>query len=148
MRYYDRKINYYETDQMGIVHHSNYIRYFEEARCSFMEQTGYTYARLEEEAIVSPTLAVSCKYIHSVKYGDTIRIAVRMVKLSRLKCAFEYEITDAETGEIRARGTSEHGFISREGRPVILPREKPEFYAICQAEYESDKGTEDEQDRM
>ena len=111
-----------------------------------MEQTGYPYAKLEEEEIVSPTLAVSCKYIHSVKYGDTIRIAVRMVRLTRLKCAFEYERTDAGTGEIRARGTSEHGFISREGRPVILPREKPEFYAVCQTEYERDRVTEDEQD--
>ena len=72
MRYYDRKINYYETDQMGIVHHSNYIRFFEEARCSFMEQSGYPYARLEEEDIISPTLEVSCRYIHPVRYGDTV----------------------------------------------------------------------------
>ena len=136
MRYYDRKINYYETDQMGIVHHSNYIRFFEEARCSFMEQAGYPYARLESEEIVSPTLAVSCKYIHPVRYGDEITIAVRMVRLTRLKCSFTYEITDASTGEIRARGTSEHGFITREGRPVVLPKERPEFFEMCLAEYE------------
>lgn len=139
MRYYDRVINYYETDQMGIVHHSNYIRYFEEARCSFMEQSGYPYARLEEEEIMSPTLAVSCKYIHAVKYGDTIRIAVRMVKLSRLKCAFTYEITDAKTGELRARGTSEHGFLTKEGKPAVLPKDRPDFYATCQAEYEPEE---------
>ena len=115
MKYYDRKINYYETDQMGIVHHSNYIRYFEEARCSFMEQSGYPYARLEEEEILSPTLAVSCK------------------------CAFHYEITDAETRELRAKGTSEHGFIGRDGKPVNLPKEKPDFYAVCQSEYEPEE---------
>lgn len=136
MRYYDRVINYYETDQMGIVHHSNYIRYFEEARCSFMAQAGYPYARLEEEEIVSPTLAVSCKYMHAVKYGDTVRIAVRMVKLTKLKCAFTYEITDAETGEIRAKGTSEHGFLTKSGKPVILPKDRPDFYEMCLAEYE------------
>ena len=139
MKYYDRKINYYETDQMGIVHHSNYIRYFEEARCSFMEQAGYPYARLEEEEIMSPTLAVSCRYMHAVRYGDTIRVAGRMVKLTRLKCAFTYEITDSRTGEIRAKGTSEHGFISRDGKPVVLPKEKPEFYAACQAQYEPEE---------
>ena len=139
MKYYDRKINYYETDQMGIVHHSNYIRYFEEARCSFMEQAGYPYARLEEEEIMSPTLAVSCRYMHAVRYGDTIRVAVRMVKLTRLKCAFTYEITDSRTGEIRAKGTSEHGFISRDGKPVVLTKEKPEFYAACQAQYEPEE---------
>ena len=139
MRYYDRVVNYYETDQMGIVHHSNYIRYFEEARCSFMEQAGYPYARLEEEDIVSPTLAVSCKYIHSVKYGDKIRVAVKMVRLTRMKCAFVYEVTDAVTGEIRAKGTSEHGFLSKTGKPVNLPKERPEFYATCQAEYEPEE---------
>ena len=139
MRYYDRVVNYYETDQMGIVHHSNYIRYFEEARCSFMEQSGYPYARLEEEEILSPTLAVSCRYMHAVKYGDTVRISVRMVKLSRMKCAFHYEITDAETRELRAKGTSEHGFIGRDGKPVNLPKEKPDFYAVCQSEYEPEE---------
>ena len=124
---------------MGIVHHSNYIRYFEEARCSFMEQAGYPYARLESEDIVSPTLAVSCRYMHPVRYGDTIRVAVRMVRLTRLKCAFTYEITDAATGEIRAKGTSEHGFLSRDGRPVNLPKERPDFYAMCSAEYEPEE---------
>lgn len=139
MRYYDRVVNYYETDQMGIVHHSNYIRYFEEARCSFMEQAGYPYARLEEEEIMSPTLAVSCKYMHAVKYGDTIRVAVRMVRLTRLKCAFTYEITDVKTGGIRAKGTSEHGFLTKEGKPVVLPKERPEFYEMCQREYEPEE---------
>ena len=139
MRYYDRKVNYYETDQMGIVHHSNYIRYFEEARCSFMEQAGYPYERLEREEMVSPTLAVSCKYIHAVKYGDTIRVAVRMTRLTKLKCFFSYEVTDAATGEIRAKGTSEHGFLDMEGKPVILPKARPEFYAVCQAECEPEE---------
>ncbi|MBR7088330.1 MAG: acyl-CoA thioesterase, partial [Mogibacterium sp.] len=88
---------------------------------------------------VSPMLAVSCKYMHPVRYGDTIRIAVRMVRLTRLKCAFTYEITDAATGEIRAKGTSEHGFLTRSGRPVILPKDRPEFYAMCQAEYEPEE---------
>ena len=63
MRYYERKINYYETDQMAIVHHSNYIRYFEEARVSFMEQAGYPYERLEAEEILSPVINVSCKFL-------------------------------------------------------------------------------------
>lgn len=139
MRYYNRVVNYYETDQMGIVHHSNYIRYFEEARCSFMEQVGYPYARLEAEDIVSPTLAVSCRYLHPVRYGDTIRVSVRMTRLTKLKCAFIYEVTDASTGEIRAKGSSEHGFLTREGKAVILPKERPEFYAVCQAEYEPEQ---------
>lgn len=139
MKTYERRVNYYETDQMGIVHHSNYIRYFEEARVSFMDQVGYSYDRLEREEIMSPVLGISCKYIHSVKFGDTIRIAVRLIKLSKLKCSFSYEITDAETGEIRAKGTSDHGFISRSGKPVILPKDKPEFYEAFLSEFEPEE---------
>lgn len=139
MKTYERRVNYYETDQMGIVHHSNYIRYFEEARVSFMDQVGYPYERLEREEIMSPVLGISCKYIHSVKFGDKIQIAVRLIKLSKLKCSFSYEITDAETGEIRAKGTSDHGFISRSGKPVILPKDKPEFYEAFLSEFEPEE---------
>lgn len=138
MKYYDRSVNYYETDQMGIVHHSNYIRYFEEARVSFMEQVGYPYKRLEDEDVISPVLSVSCRFMHAVKFGDRVRIRVRLTSVTKVKCAFEYEVCDLETGEIRAKGTSEHGFISREGKPVILPKERPEFYRAFMDELNSD----------
>ena len=138
MKYYERKINYYETDQMAIVHHSNYIRYFEEARVSFMEQVGYPYDRLEREGIMSPVLNVSCTYKRPVRFGDVIRIAVRLTSVTKVKCQFSYEITDAASGEIRARGTSEHGFLASDGRPVILPKEKPEFYQTFMSEFESE----------
>ena len=136
MKYYERNINYYETDQMGFVHHSNYFRFFEEARVSFMDQIGYPYARLEEMGIMSPVLSISCKYLRAVRFGDRIRIGVRLIKMNRVKCSFSYEITDAETGEIRARGTSEHGYIGRDEKPLIISKEHPEYYAAFMAELE------------
>ena len=51
------KVQYYETDQMGVVHHSNYIRWFEEARAEWMEAVGLPYAQLEAEGIASPVLS-------------------------------------------------------------------------------------------
>lgn len=136
MRIYRRNINYYETDQMAIVHHSNYIRYFEEARISFMAQIGCPYDVLEREEIISPVLAVSCRYIHPVRFGETVDIRVSLTKMSKVKCAFSYEVCDSETGEVRAKGESEHGFIDRNGRPVIMQRAKPEFYERFMAELE------------
>jgi acyl-CoA thioester hydrolase len=136
VKYLDRTVNYYETDQMAIVHHSNYIRYFEEGRVSFMEQVGYPYERLEREEVISPVLSISCKYLRPVRFGDRIRIAVKLVSVTKVKCTFSYEITDLESGEIRARGTSLHGFITRDGRPVILPKDKPEFYETFMGELE------------
>ena len=60
---YKRKMNYYETDQMGIIHHSNYIRLFEEARLDIMDKSGINYADIEEMGIIIPVMSVDCKYL-------------------------------------------------------------------------------------
>ena len=145
MKTYERKVNYYETDQMGIVHHSNYIRYFEEARVSFMEQAGYPYERLEQEEIMSPVLGINCKYMHPLRFGDTFRVEVRLVRMTKLKCSFSYEIFDAKTGEQKAKGRSDHGFVDRNGRPVILPKSKPEFYEVFGRELEPEEQEESDE---
>ena len=62
MKEYIHSVKYYETDKMGITHHSNYVRWMEEARIDFLDQIGYSYKRLEEEGIVSPVIAIDCKY--------------------------------------------------------------------------------------
>ena len=58
MKPYIHKVQYYETDKMGITHHSNYVRWMEEARIEFLDQIGWSYVRMEEEGIISPVLAV------------------------------------------------------------------------------------------
>lgn len=78
---YDRSINYYETDQMGIVHHSNYIRYFEEARLDMMEQVGLSYAAMEEHGLIIPVLSVACEYIKPVLFGEKVQIHTRLVRI-------------------------------------------------------------------
>ena len=59
---YTRKINYYETDKMGVVHHSNYIRFLEEARCRWLEELNISMEKLEELGYTIPTLEVNCNY--------------------------------------------------------------------------------------
>ena len=73
---YIRKINYYETDKMGITHHSNYIRFMEEARISFLEQIGCGYEKWERDGIVSPVIGIECDYKRPTTFGDEIRIEV------------------------------------------------------------------------
>ena len=89
---YDRSINYYETDQMGIVHHSNYIRYFEEARLDMMEQVGLSYTAMEEHGLIIPVLSVACEYIKPVLFGEKVQIHTRLVKFDGIKMQFVYEI--------------------------------------------------------
>ena len=71
---YERKINYYETDRMGVVHHSNYIRYMEEARTAWLESIKMPFSVLEENNITIPVLGVNCEYKHHVTFEDTIVI--------------------------------------------------------------------------
>ena len=63
LRPYEHQIQYYETDQMKVVHHSNYIRWFEEARTDFMRQIGLPYEELEKKGILCPVLEASAKYL-------------------------------------------------------------------------------------
>ncbi|MBR1873381.1 MAG: acyl-CoA thioesterase, partial [Eubacterium sp.] len=73
---YKHKVNYYETDRMGITHHSNYIRWMEEARVFYLAEVGWDYDRLEELGVVSPVLSVSAQYIKTTTFPDDITIDV------------------------------------------------------------------------
>ena len=68
---YQHIVQYYETDKMGITHHSNYIRWMEEARIDFLSKIGWSYAKLEEEGIISPVVAVECKYMQPTTFSDS-----------------------------------------------------------------------------
>ncbi len=116
---------YYETDQMGIVHHSNYIRWMEEARMDAMHQFGISYRSMEESGIISPVVSVSCQYKNMVHFDDTVQIQVKVVKYNGVRLDLEYEMTDSVSGELRTRGTSTHCFLDQEGNVISLRRTDP-----------------------
>ena len=78
MKPYEHKINYYETDKMGITHHSIYGRVMEEARVEFLDQIGWSFDKLEEQGIVSPVLAIECNYKKSTKFADVVKIELKV----------------------------------------------------------------------
>lgn len=125
---YRHKVQYYETDGMRIVHHSNYIRFMEEARCDLMEQHGYPYARLEAMGVSIPVLSVSCDYKSATRFGETLVIGVAVTALSPTRMTVEYELRDDATGELRATGETRHCFLSKGGRPISLKHDMPEFF--------------------
>lgn len=128
MHDYIRRINYYETDQMHIVHHSNYIRFFEEARLYWMEKNGLDYKTVEDKGLLIPVLFVNAKYIKPAKYGDTIRIRTAMTSFKGLKFSFEYEILNDETKELLVTGESGHAIVDKDLNPVRLRRDYPDIY--------------------
>lgn len=129
MNPYIHRVHYYETDRMGVTHHSNYIRMMEEARIDFMEQLGWPYARMEALGILSPVTAVNVKYLAPTTFDDRVCIAVTVQAFDGVRLTIGYEMAKAD-GTAVLRGTSEHVFLNREGRFVRLKRELPEFYAL------------------
>ena len=134
---YRHKVQYYETDAMGIAHHSNYIRWFEEARTDYLEQIGYSYKRLEEEGIISPVLEIEAKYKSSVHYGDFVDIEVKLTSFNGVKFYFSYTIKDVKTGEVCTTGTSGHCLLDRQNRPVRLKKINPKLYELLESLVES-----------
>ncbi|XME03143.1 acyl-CoA thioesterase [Lachnospiraceae bacterium C1.1] len=126
---YGRKVFYYETDRMGIVHHSNYIRWFEEARIEFMKQIGVPYDLLEEKGIIIPVLSVSAVYRKHMTYGDEFSIQVHDKKFNGIKAFFEYEVFN-QNGELCATGESSHCMLDKDLKPFRFKKEYPEIYKI------------------
>ena len=133
MEVYRHKTQYYETDQMGIIHHSNYIRWFEEARTDFLEKLGMGDDKMEAEGIISPVLSVSCEYRTMTHFGETVAVAVALTKYNGVRLELEYTVTNADSGEVRAVGTSEHCFLDREGNILFLKRSSPEYHKMLEA---------------
>ena len=127
IRPYEHHAKYYEADQMGIIHHSNYIKWMEEARMDLMDQIGLSYKEMEAMEIISPVLSVSCEYHSMVHFDDVVVIEPRITKYNGIKMEVEYRMTDKVTGELRTTGTSSHCFLNRSGRPISLKRSYPEI---------------------
>lgn len=124
------KVQYYETDQMGIAHHSNYIRWFEEARVAMLDEIGYSMKRLESERVISPVISVNCDYKMMSHFEDVLVVSCFVESFNGVKLYIRYNVTDSVTGELRATGTSGHCFLDESGRPLRLKSTHPEFYNI------------------
>lgn len=127
---YQRRAQYYETDQMGIIHHSNYIRWFEEARMRFMEEVGFSYAMVEAMGIIIPVLSVQCEYRTMVHYNDVVDIYTKITKFTGVKMTVSYRVFDHETGELRCTGESSHAFLDKAYKPIRMKKEYPALYEI------------------
>ena len=130
MEKYIHKVNYYETDKMGIVHHSNHIKWMEEARVDFLDQIGLSFRRMEDLGIFSPVLSVECEYKTPAFFGDRIAVAVGIEEYKGLRLVVKYIMTSAESGEIVAEGRTKHCFVDAAGKPIALRKSFPEINAI------------------
>jgi len=125
---YRRVVNYYETDQMHVVHHSNYARYLEEARLDLMEQIGLGYDKMEEKGIIIPVLELHDYYKLSIQFGDVIVIYPSIVKVTPVRFSLEYEIRNEKTGALVHTAMTSHAFVDSNFRPMNLKKKYPEVF--------------------
>ena len=130
---YVHKVQYYETDMMGVVHHANYVRWMEEARVDFMDRAGFPYAAMEAQGVVSPVKSVACEYKRSCTFGDEIAISVSVAAFTGVVMTIEYDMRKLSTSEQVVSARSEHVFLDRSGRILRIKKVMPEFSAAMEA---------------
>ena len=122
------KVQYYETDMMGVAHHANYIHWMEEAWIEFMDRIGFPYKRMEAEGILSPVKGMNIKYLKPCTFGDEVEIVTEVGDFNGVVLTMTYDMR--VNGEPVFSGSSEHVFLDREGRFVRMKKVMPEF---CEA---------------
>ncbi len=127
---FTRKAYYYETDGMGIVHHSNYIRWMEEARINWLEYVGYPYKAVEDLGLMIPVLSASCEYKHPVRFDDEFEISMNLTYFNGVRFSVEYSIYNKTAGKLSAKAESSHCFVNRDFRPVRTKRDYPKLYKV------------------
>lgn len=121
------KVHYYETDKMGIVHHSNYIRWMENARVNVLYDVNLNFSDMEKRGILSPVLSVSCEYKLPYFFEDTVIMNTYLTSFNGVKYEVNYKFTD-ESGNIHALGKSAHCFTDSNMKPIRLKNTYPDIY--------------------
>ena len=120
---------YYETDQMGIIHHSNYYRYFEVARTDYLKDIiGMTYKDIENAGVRMPLTETHCKYKTPALYDDEITVTTSVREMTVVRIIFDYVITREKDGALIAEGVTAHAFTNVENRPINLKKFTNDLY--------------------
>lgn len=137
MTIYTRKINYHETDKMGITHHSNYIKFMEEARIQYLEEIGLPFQTVEQEGITSPVVGLDIEYKRTTSFADILEIEVKIISYNGIKMEIAYTMKNKTTKDICVTAKSRHCFIKNE-KLYSFKREKNPMDIKLQSALEND----------
>lgn len=130
---YKRRVQYHETDRMGIMHNSNYYRWFEEARIDYMDQTKYPLKVIEEMGIFLPVAESSAEFLSPAEFAEDFYVVSEMVHFTGYKMTINFKIINANSRSVCTTGRIKYGVISKDGKPILLQRQFPEVYEDWQA---------------
>ena len=116
------RVRFVETDLMGVVHHSNYLRWFEMARVEYLRTANVLLPDLIADGILFPITEVQCKYRQSAYFDEMIRVEATLVDFSRAKLCFSYRVVRETDNVLLAEGTTQNVFTDEKGRIIRLPQ--------------------------
>lgn len=115
-------VTYSDTDQMGFMHHSNYLRYYESARWELFRELGIPYSELEKEDFILPVVSVSLKYLKPALYDQKIKITTKLASFRGPRLVFDYVMSN-ETLEILNEARVVVGCVRRSSGKACFPPE-------------------------
>ena len=125
---YKRRAYYYETDKMGIVHHSNYVRILEESRVDLMRKVGLPFTMVEELGLMIPVLSVHLEYKFPLRFDDEFEVVCSLADFNGCKFTVRYEVNNLTTGKLAVKAVTSHCFTDERLVPVRLKKKFPEIY--------------------
>jgi acyl-CoA thioester hydrolase len=127
------RVRFKEVDSLGIVWHGHYVQFFEDGREAFGQEFGLEYLDVYHAGFVTPIVSIQCDYKRSLRYGDTVNITTKYIPTDAAKLKFQYRLTNAQTGEVVATGSSVQVFLERASGDLSLTN--PTFFEEWKAKH-------------
>ncbi len=121
---------YCETDQMGIIHHSNYPKWFEAGRTDFFKKLGLRYSKIEEEGVLLLLIDLKCSFKSPARYEDEILVRTKPVEMSCVRLSFSYEVFKKDDMSLLASGETSHAWTDKSLKPLNIGKKVPELYVL------------------
>jgi acyl-CoA thioester hydrolase len=115
------RVNYSETDQMGVVYHANYLIWFDRARTELMRETGVTYKELEQQGVYLAVSEVDVRYRAAARYDDLVRVRCWVRELASRRVTFGYAVDRTATGDLLATGVTSLVSLTHQHTLTRLP---------------------------
>lgn len=122
------RVRYGETDQMGVVYHTNYVNWMEIGRTEFLRDAAISYRELETQGLLLPLTDAQVSYKSPARYDDIVEVRTWIEQITPVRLDFGYEVYRQEDGRLLVTGTTKHVFTNLQFKPVRLPKLLPDLY--------------------
>jgi acyl-CoA thioester hydrolase len=121
-------ISGFEIDKMGIVHHSNYPKWFEIGRRDYLKKAGIPNSTINKQGFYLPLSEMECKFKSPARFGYNVTVITRITSMSYVMVKFEYKIINEKSGKLLAVGKTVHAWTDKNIMPINIEKAAPQIY--------------------